>query len=130
MPLEPPIIIVGDGQVEFYSSLPRLEGSVEACDAELYKAYDSKGRPIGLRGQYQEGKYFGGKLFGLGWVKNGPVTAEALSDEPSHVEELRLALLDWWVRTGGSSRVSAEAGASEWTLDAFVKKIADRDGIQ
>jgi hypothetical protein len=87
---------------------------VEAVDAELHKAYDSKGRPVGLRGQYQEGKDFGGKLFGLGWVEN---------------EELRLALLDWWVRTGGSSRVSAEAGAAEWTLDALVKKIADRDGI-
>ena len=35
VPIEPPVIAVGDGQLELFRSPDRLAGSIEAVDAEL-----------------------------------------------------------------------------------------------
>lgn len=123
--LEPPIVLVGDGQVELFGSLPSVAKSVEACDAGLYKGYDSKGRPIDVRGQYSSGS-----LLGVGWVKNGAVSAVATSEEPSHAEELRSALLEWWIRTGGAKEGGLDEPSSTWSLDQLVSTIAARDGVK
>ena len=123
--LEPPIVLVGDGQVELFASLPNIEKSIEACDAELYKGYDSKGRPVDLRGQYASGS-----VLGVGWVTNGAASADAASDEPSHAEELRSALLEWWIRTGGAKRDGLDESSSTWTLSQLVSQITERDGVK
>lgn len=120
MTAEPPIIIVGDGQVELFGSLRRLEGCVEAVDAQLYRAYDSKGRPVRLTGQYKESKFLW-----LRWINNGAVTAEAANDQPIHADQLRQALVEWWTRTG-----SADRPADDWSLDQLVSAIAARDGVR
>jgi hypothetical protein len=124
-PLEPPIIIVGDGQVELYRSTSRLAASVEAVDAELFKGYDSKGRPVRITGEFKRGKWW----FGIGWISNGPVTVEAVSDQPTHAKELRLALRDWWTRTGGATDTAAAASRENATLEELITAIATRDGI-
>jgi len=124
-PLEPPIIIIGDGEVELYRSTSRLAASVEAVDAELFRGYDSKGRPVRITGEFKQGKWW----FGLGWVSNGPVTVEAISDQPTHAEELRLALRDWWTRTGGAVNSKAAASGENATLEELIIAIAVRDGI-
>jgi len=125
MPIEAPIIIVGDGQVELFNSTGNVEGDVEAVDAELYRAYDSKGRPVRLIGQYTEGRFLG-----LGWVNSGAVSATLAGEEPTHAEELRVALVDWWTRTGGCTRRGVEPDAAKWTLDQLVEAIATRDGVK
>jgi hypothetical protein len=124
MPPDPPIILVGDGQVEFFSNSHAVERSVEAVDAESYKVYDARGRPMRISGQYKKGK-----TLGVSWVDSGSVTVEATSDEPSGAEELRVALLDWWERTGGSTRTVAEASSKDWPLARLVGAIAVRDGV-
>ena len=123
--LEPPIIIVGDGQVELYRSTSRVAADVEAVDAALYKGYDSKGRPVRIEGEFKEGKGW----FGLRWVSNGPVTVEAISDQPTHAQELRIALRDWWMRTGGAANARATASQENATLEELIIAIAARDGI-
>jgi hypothetical protein len=124
MPPEPPIIIVGDGQVELFSNSHAVERSVEAVDAELYRVYDSRGRPMRISGEYKKGK-----TLGVSWVGSGSVTVEPTSDEPSGAEELRVALLDWWERTGGSTGTIPEASSKDWPLARLVGAIAARDGI-
>jgi hypothetical protein len=124
-PLEPPIIVVGDGQVELYRSTSRVAADVEAVDAELFRGYDSKGRPVRISGEFKQGKWW----FGLGWVSNGPVTVEAISDQPTHAEELRIALRDWWMRTGGAANAKAAASRENATLEELIIAIAARDGI-
>jgi hypothetical protein len=121
---EPPIIIVGDGQVEFFSSPEAVEGHVEAVDAELYRVYDSKGRRLRISGQYEQGK-----TLGVTWIDNGSVSVAATTDETSGADDLRLALLDWWERTGGSTRTIAEASSKDWPLARLVGAIAARDGV-
>ena len=123
--LEPPIVLVGDGQVELFASVRGIASSVEGVDADLYKGYDSKGRPVEVHGQYASGS-----VLGVGWVRSGPVSTEATSDEPSQAEELRNALLDWWIRTGGAKRTKAEESASTWSLGQLVSRIAERDGVR
>jgi hypothetical protein len=54
---------------------------------------------------------------------------EATTDEPSCAEDLRLALVDWWARTGGSTRTVAEASSKDWPLERLVSAIAHRDGV-
>jgi hypothetical protein len=125
MPLEPPIIIVGDGQVELFSNSQSVQRSVEAVDAGLFRVYDSRGRPMRIAGQYQKGK-----TLGVSWGDGGSVTVEAMSDEPSGAEELRVALLDWWERTGGSTGTIAEASSKDWPLARLVGAIAARDGVE
>jgi hypothetical protein len=125
-PLEPPIIIVGDGQVELYRSTSRVAAAVEAVDAELFKGYDSKGRPVRITGEFKQGKFW----FGLGWVEDGPTTVEAISDQPTHAEELRIALRDWWMRTGGTPNAKAAASQENATLEELIIAIAARDGIR
>ncbi len=124
-PLEPPIIIVGDGQVELFRSTSRVAADVEAVDAELFKGYDSKGRPVRITGEYKRGKTW----FGLGWVSDGRTTVEAISDQPTQAEELRLALSDWWKRTGGLANSKAAASRENATLEELIIAIVARDGI-
>jgi len=124
--LEPPIIMVGDGQVELYADVARAADSVEAVDAQLYKAYDRKGRPVRVTGEFQEGESW----LGLSWVQNGDVTIEPASGQPTHAAELREALMDWWSRTGGVVRTAVAPAELEWTLDQLVDAIAKRDGVR
>lgn len=119
MALEPPIIIVGDGQVEMFGSTQRLEACIEAVDAHLYRAYDSKGRPVRLTGQYKERRFLW-----LRWVTKGAVTAEAANDEPPQAEQLREALLEWWGRTGGADRAGSSEGFAQRGLDQMLRAIA------
>jgi hypothetical protein len=124
--LEPPIIIVGDGEVQMFRSTSRLAADVEAVDAGLFKGYDSKGRPVRITGKFESGRGW----FGIRWVSNGPVTIEAISDQPTHAEELRLALRDWWTRTGGATDTAAAASQENATLEELITAIAARDGIK
>lgn len=126
MPIEPPVIAVGDGQLELFRSPDRLAGCIEAVDAELYRGYDAKGRPLQITGEYKQSRGW----LGIGTIENGPVTVALISEDTSHAEELRLALLDWWNRTGGS-RLALPAGPPEaWGLADLVAAVAARDGIK
>ena len=40
----PPVVLVGDGQLELYSDLRTLEMDVELYDIQEYKIYDASGR--------------------------------------------------------------------------------------
>ena len=84
MPIEPPIILVGDGQVEMFQNADSVARNVEAIDAQLYKAYDVKGRPIRISGKF---KTSGGWL-GISLVtEDGPVTVSLQSlvnERPQH----------------------------------------------
>ncbi len=127
MPIEPPIILVGDGQVEMFHDADSVARNVEAIDAQLYKAYDVKGRPIRISGKFKtSGGWLGIRLV----ADDSPVTVELLSDEPSHAEELRAALVDWWIRTGYVAPASPPPSAERWALAELVAAIAERDGIR
>ena len=117
--MKPPIIIVGDGQVEVFSSLNSLKQSLEAVDAELYQAYDSDGQALQLNGHCEEGSWLG-----IRWLRNGTVTLDAYEEPMMRVDELRRALLDWWNRTGGKD------DASNWSLEELLAAIVCRDGVK
>ena len=119
MLIEPPIIIVGDGQVELFASAAALEGAIEAVDAKLYRAYDSRGHALRLTGVFREGT-----TLGLRWVKNASVALEPIAEVSPRTEELRAELLDWWRRTAGSG------DASSWSLEDLVSAVAKRDGVR
>ena len=71
------------------------------------------------------GEYRAGRIVGsIGWVENGPVSLERPSKEPGRPEELRAALLEWWLRTRGSPE------ATHWSLDQIVSAVAARDGVK
>ena len=116
--MTPPIILVGDGQVELFADAPSVEVGVEAIDAQLYQAFDSLGRVMRLTGEFAEGSALGAR-----WVENGRLSLQLLPDEPPHVEELQAALLAWWRRTRGIPE------ASTWSLAELVAAIATRDGV-
>ncbi len=127
MPIEPPIILVGDGQVEMFQNADSVARNVEAIDAQLYKAYDVKGRPIRISGKFKtSGGWFGIRLV----TEDGPVTVELISDEPSHAEELRAALVDWWIRTRYVTPASPPPSEERWALAELVAAIVERDGIR
>ncbi len=125
MPIESPVIAVGDGQLELFRSPDRLASSIEAVDAELYRGYDAKGRPLRITGQYKQSRGW----FGIMSIENGPVTVELLTEDPFQAEELRLALVDYWNRTGGADRARPPA-PDAWSLADLVAAIAARDGIK
>jgi hypothetical protein len=127
MPIEPPVIAVGDGQLELFRSPDSLARSIEAVDAEEYRGYDAKGRPLRITGRFRESR---GGWFGMGTIDNGPVSVALISEDTSHAEELRHALLDWWIRTGGSSRPLPAGPPEAWGLADLVAAVAARDGVK
>lgn len=123
--MESPLVLVGGGQLELVRGLQELRAAVEAVDAQLYRAYDAKGRHIRLAGKYDEQR-----LLGLTVVSSGEVTAEVADHEPGHAEELRLALAEWWTRTGGATRQDPSPGAETWSLERLIAAVMARDGAQ
>jgi hypothetical protein len=110
-------ILVGDGQVELYSKREFLEGAVEAVDASLFRVFDGDGREYTLSGEYSKRKFLG-----LHWVDSRKTTLGPSTT--SNPEVLRVALLDWWLRTGG------EQTAASWNLLELLQAVATRDGVR
>lgn len=120
------MIAVGDGQLKLFRSPDRLAGSIEAVDAQLYRGYDAKGRPLQITGQYTQSRGW----FGIRSINNGPVTVTLTTEDPSHAEELRLALLEFWNRTGGADRTRPTSSPEAWSLGDLLAAVAARDGIR
>jgi hypothetical protein len=86
-------------------------------DVSLFGVFDTDGRQYTLSGEYSEGKFLG-----LHWVDSQRTTLRpSTTINPG---ALRVALLDWWLRTGG------EQGAASWKLPELLQAIATRDGVR
>jgi hypothetical protein len=87
--VEYPLILVEGLDVSLYPSIPRLEGQLEGIDVEegAYRAYDAAGRGLKLEA-YGVKRTRRGKWKGI----PGGARVTVAEAEPSHVEELRVAL--------------------------------------
>lgn len=112
--MKPPIIVSEHGDIEFYASTEDAELDLEATDVRNgeYIAYDSEGRLLHLAIRQKKRR----------WTMPVEVVAITESEEvPTHDDELREALVDFFSRLGVDEEWLGRA-----TLNELVAKgIAD-----
>ncbi len=99
--MKPPIFVVAsDGELLAFDSPARAEGFVESIDVEdgeYLDSFDSEGRLLALEVERPSVRR---KFLGLESIELTPVRLVEKESQPSHVEDLKSALLGALARVG------------------------------
>jgi hypothetical protein len=121
--MRPPIILYGDGSLDFFKSVAEAERYAEPIDVqnqEYVAAYDSEGRLLELR---VETEVVAG-LFGLGKINRERVRIFPAEETATHADELKSLLQDFLQKFGAPPDSLHSA-----TLQDLIAASAQRMGF-